>query len=168
MSLVQQFLGSKYSRCIIRRNSNPNRQLPAIAKGKASLGMESAPVPYVVVDCDMPPFDQNAARCDYIFVSNGKVGFLCPVEMTSGEKKASDAVKQLQASADLASQGIGKVDVSAFQPILVGALHERRRDVKGLRQAPRQQVRFRGRAYQIKSVVSGSRLVDAVDAAQAS
>ena len=170
MSLVKMFRGSEYRDCVVRECAGSSRAARGraarpVKKDGASFDLQGVPTPCIVIDCDKPPIDQHATRCDYIFAADGKAAYLAPIEMTSGRKKASVAVSQLQAGADIAAEIIVEARVSSFSPVLVGRLRETRRDVKGLRKIQRERIRFRGRRYPIGSLRSGGRLKDALHVA---
>ena len=87
MSVVKMFRDSEYNNCVACEYADSSRATRLIKKGAASFSLKDTPSPCVSLDCDLPPIDQNASRCDYIFAAGGKVGYVSPIEMTSGMKK---------------------------------------------------------------------------------
>ena len=166
MSLIDKFRDSEYGNCITHECPDSDCQIPPIKKDGATFSLKDTPVPYILVDCDKPPIDQNKTRCDFIFVANAQENCVCPIEMTSGKKTMGDAVSQLQAGSNLASRVIEGYTVSTFRPVLFG-------EVKGMNQKSRAdfksqrsnfgKIKFGGKKYPVRVVKGkGKRLADAL------
>ena len=158
MSFIQMFRASDYKACVTRERATSRRGAPPVKRHGASFGLDGVPAPYILIDCDEPPINQNATRCDFVFVADGNDGCIAPIEMTAGKKKTSDAVSQLRAGAELVAEVVHGRDVTVFRPVLVGRLKEKRQSKKGLRKSDRDRVLFGGRRYRVRSVANGGML----------
>ena len=161
MSLVSMFLSSKYKGCV-------SHQCPGsgcgdkIERDGAAFNLNGAPAPHILVDCDAPPCIESPAgalRCDYIFVADDEKTYIAPVEMTSGKKKLSEVVSQLQFGADLASRVVKGATVSVFQPVFVGELKDmdRREWARFKKQPKSKSVEFRGERYPVEIIGENKR-----------
>ena len=81
--------------------------------------MEGAPRLRVIVDLDCAVLGILGSRCDYLFVSRDEGGvWVVPIELKSGEVKASMVQEQLQGGAQFAQQFFTMEEPFNFVPIL--------------------------------------------------
>ena len=157
MSLLQALRDSRYRGCTQHECSRAGCAV-RVARGKASFTLEGTPVPHALIDCDMPPIDQQAPHCDYVFLASGGGGYAAPIEMTSGSKKLGTVVRQLQFGADLAAEVIQGGGEVRFRAVLVGRLRDLHRldQPKKLNgRAGRRPIKFRNRRYRV-DVIDGA------------
>ncbi len=139
-------------RCIVRR----------CHKEKCSVKLDDAPTLYLLVDFDKTgsPLGEHETRCDYLFVADGAPGWVVPMELTTGKKRPTKAVEQLQAGADIANkklpQNIG--ENVRFVPILVGKAKKHMRA-----EFKRKRIKFRGKTELIRRIGCGDALIKGLD-----
>ena len=110
-------------------------------KERCSVPLKDAPSPRVLIDLDHHSIaDQNARRCDYIFIGGSGSAWVAPMELKSGSPKAGEIVPQLQAGADIADGIVPRGAKVQFMPL---AIH-------GGRVAPREIKMFGNRANRVR------------------
>ena len=119
---------------------------------KRSLALTGAPTPNRVIDFDKQksPLSGSDKKPDYLFVSddNGRggasdkpTGLLAPIEMSTGNKPASQVKKQLQAGVDWLQDKLSDGVQPALLPIYCGLMSKSERINLN---KPRSMVAFRG------------------------
>ena len=89
-------------------------------KGRCTVSLRNAPEPRVLIDLDHSSIaDQNATRCDYIFIGGSDKVWVAPMELKSGSPKAGEIVPQLQAGADIADGIVPRGAKVQFMPLAV-------------------------------------------------
>ena len=135
-----------------------------LARGKlrkkgCSVSLTDAPTPSITIDMDKPqaPVGQHETKCDYIFIGGSGNVFLVPLELKRGKLDASDALKQLQAGANIAARIIPKRERVQFQPVAVcgGKFHRIDRH-----QLSQRKIRFRSQSSNVQLLRCGQRLID--------
>lgn len=130
-----------------------------LRKKGCSVSLKNAPTPSVTTDMDKPqaPVGQDETKCDYIFIGGSSNVFLVPLELKRSKLDASDALKQLQAGANIAdTRIIPKGEGVQFQPVAVcgGKIHRNER-----RRLSQRQIRFRGKHSNIQLLKCGDSLI---------
>ena len=138
-----------------------------LAKGKyrkkgCSVSLKDAPAPFVMIDMDKPqaPVRQDETKCDYIFIGGWVDVFLVPLELKRGKLDASDAVRQLQAGANIAATRIiPKREQVQFLPVAVcgGKFHRIERQ-----RLSQRKIRFKNQSSNVQLLRCGQRLIDAL------
>ncbi|MCY3627476.1 MAG: hypothetical protein OXG88_07545 [Gammaproteobacteria bacterium] len=87
------------------------------------MSMKSMPSPRLAIDLDKvgSPVDSNSTRCDFMVVAHDILNNICyflPVELKGESWKASQVVRQLQASSSDAERLISEEDQIRFIPVL--------------------------------------------------
>lgn len=81
----------------VKKAVPPDCQSPRCSKDGCSVSMKGAPRLRVIVDLDCAALGISGSRCDYLFVSKDESGvWVVPIELKSGEVKASKVEEQLQ------------------------------------------------------------------------
>ncbi len=122
-----------------------------LRKKGCSVPLKNAPTPSITIDMDKPeaPGEQNETKCDYIFIGGCDDVFLVPLELKRGKLDASDAVKQLQAGANIAADCIiPSCERVQFVPVAVCGKFPRAERNRLLRSSSR--IRFRGERFNIQ------------------
>ena len=118
-------------------------------KGRCTVSLRNAPEPRVLIDLDHPSIaDQNATRCDYIFIGGSDKVWVAPMELKSGSPNASQIVPQLQAGADIADGIVPRGAKVEFMPLAVfrgSGPHDARIFKKSA-----YQINFRSQSFEIK------------------
>ena len=133
-----------------------------LRKQGCSVSLAGAPTPSITIDMDKPqaPVKQNETKCDYVFIGGSSNVFLVPLELKRGKLDASDALKQLQAGANIADDRIipNGEDIQ-FLPVAVcgGKIHPAQR-----RRLLQSEIRFNNQSSNIKLLRCGQRLADAL------
>ena len=115
----------------------------------------------LLIDLDKPgaPVSKGLPKCDYLlFCSNKKETFcVAPIEMKSGNAKASEMASQLVAGAKIAMKLISKQPDTKFIPVATygGRLHKIEK-----RNFSNKTVTFYDKSYKIVLVRCGSKLID--------
>ena len=129
-------------------------------KEGCSVPLNRAPTPFILIDMDSPqaPVDQNATRCDYIFIGGSCSIWLVPMELKKGRPQASEVKGQLQAGADIAhTRIIPHREQVRFLPVVAhGGELRRAEHKKFLSDANR--VRFRNQRVRISLMRCGKPL----------
>lgn len=90
------------------------------SKGRCTVSLRNAPEPRVLIDLDHPSIaDQNATRCDYIFIGGSDKVWVAPMELKSGSPNVSEIAPQLQAGADIADGIVPRGAKVEFMPLAV-------------------------------------------------
>ena len=148
--------------------SQIRRKLPSecfatgrLRKKGCSVSLKNAPTPSVTIDMDKPqaPVGPDETKCDYIFTGGSSNVFLVPLELKKGKLDASDALKQLQAGANIAdTRIIPKGEGVQFQPVAVcGKFHRNERH-----RLSQRKIRFRGKHSNIQLLKCGDSLIKAL------
>ena len=126
------------------------------------MSLKGAPTPSIKIDMDnkKAPVGQDEAKCDYIFIGGSGNVFLVPLELKRGKLDASDALKQLQAGANIADDRIIPGDEQVqFLPVGVcgGKFHRAERE-----RLLQHKIRFRSQSSTVKLLRCGDPLTKAL------
>lgn len=131
-----------------------------------SLDLTGAPAPYALISLEHPtaPVLAGQQHCDYLFVGGDDENggpWVVPVELTTGRKRASEFLAQLNGGATVADRLLPAGIPHRFNPVAAyrRALH--RDDISDLRK-PANRVNFRGQRRQVQLVECSTRLADAL------
>ena len=130
-----------------------------------SLLLHQSPQPNVLISLEheASPAGVDEPRCDFLFVGgeDGDRGaWVAPIELTTGNKRASEFVTQLRAGAVIADRLLPQGVQTRFSPV---AVHDGLRPVESRNlKKPSNRVNFRGKSVAIQLVRCGSRLADAL------
>ena len=119
----------------------------------------------MIVDFDKPgaPVRGDGRKCDYLFIADGtqdEAGWIAPLELKKGALRASDAIGQLRAGAEVAEGLVPAGLQPAFRPtVAFGSIRKLERDA--LRE-PRNRVVFRGSSKAIRLMKCGDSLIKAL------
>lgn len=148
--------GSFDSRCIVTK----------CKRSSCALFLDDFPVNRVIVDFDVlpgSPLGPSEKKPDFLVVaaSSGNAAWVAPIEIKGSKVKVdvSDAVRQLQAGADIAEKHVtpGRAANIVFRPVLTGSSIP-----KAERSAlSKSKIRFHGMAEVVRHRRCGRRLVDA-------
>ncbi len=131
-----------------------------IDKNGCSVGLDSAPSPFLVVDLDHPaaPIKANSVKCDYLFVAQqGTTGlFVVPLELKSSRLNANKVSKQLQGGAKAAENLCKNWSALRFIPV---AAQGRKTHRKQFQDLAKKRVVFRNIKHAIVVMDCGSSLV---------
>ena len=120
-----------------------------IRKGRCSLSLGRIPSNRLIVDLDHPagPIGIHKRRCDYLFFAEvvGGKDWVAPIELKSGEIKASEVHGQLQSGALAVERLVPAKMTVRLVPIVAGSCHKAERKHLG-----RLKVTFRGSAKRIR------------------
>ena len=147
----------------IKRNlSNECLKKGKLTKEGCTVSLKGAPTPSIVIDMDneKAPVGQNETKCDYIFIGGCDDVFLVPLELKRGKLDASDAVRQLQAGANIAAARIiPKREGVQFLPVAFcdGKIHPDQR--QRLAQC---KIRFNNQNANVRLLRCKQRLADAL------
>ena len=127
-------------------------------KQRCSVHLDRLEQQRLIIDVDKIVPD-GESKCDYLFFSNRPL--IAPIEMKRGEVGASEALRQLQAGADLAHRLVKPKDLRCdLKPIVFSGRIDR---VERQRLKQRSHfVRYRGKMEEISLANCGSPLVDAL------
>ena len=133
-----------------------------LRKQGCSVSLTGAPMPSITIDMDEPqaPVGQDQTKCDYIFIGGSSNVFLVPLELKRGKLDASDALKQLQAGANIAAARIiPKHEQIQFLPVAVcgGKFHRAE-----IRQLSQRKIHFRSQSSNVQLLRCGQRLANAL------
>ena len=124
----------------------PACQTSRCGKDGCSVSMQGAPPLRVIVDLDCTALDISGSRCDYLFISEDEGGvWVAPIELKSGEVKASKVEEQLQGGAWFAQQFFTAEDQFNFVPVLAHGKSVHRLERNKLRWV---RIRLRGKIQQ--------------------
>ncbi len=116
------------------------------SKDRCSVSMKGAPPLRVIIDMDCTTLVISGSRCDYVFISEDENSvWVAPIELKSGEVKASNVEEQLQGGAQFARQFFTAKDQFNFVPVLAHGKSVHRLERNKLRQA---RIRLRGKIQQ--------------------
>ncbi len=133
-----------------------------LRKKGCSVSLKNAPTPSITIDMDNPqaPVGQDETKCDYIFIGGSGNVFLVPLELKRGKLDASDALKQLQAGANIAAARIiPKRERVQFQPVAVCGGKFHRIDRHRLSQ---RKIRFKNQNSNVQLLRCGDSLIKAL------
>ena len=149
----------------VRGRIDPECLVSSMRKEGCTVSLQGAPKERLIIDLDKPgaPVGGDGRRCDYLFIANGaqnETSWVAPLELKKGALRASDAVQQLQAGAEVAERLVPNGLRSAFRPtVAFGSIRKLERDAL---RAPRAKIAFRGRQEAIRLMKCGDRLVKAL------
>lgn len=143
--------------CRIVRNKVPQGAIhrTALKKNGCSLDQEGLPKDRLVIDLDKCGIKGHLRRADFLFVSEHSGGGVIPIEMKRGAPKATQAVQQLQAGAQVAESWIKSENVENFCALLVAGCLPRAESGKLRKMGT---VRFGNKVYRIQFLKCGSPL----------
>lgn len=133
-----------------------------LTKENCTVSLKGAPTPSITIDMDnkKAPVRQTETRCDYIFIGGSSNVFLVPLELKRGKLDASDALKQLQAGANIAAARIiPKGEQVQLLPVAVCGGKFHRAEIRRLSQ---RKIRFRSQSSNVQLLKCGQRLIDAL------
>ena len=149
----------------VRRKVDPACLVSGMRKAGCTVSLNDAPGERLIVDFDKrgAPVRGNGPNCDYLFVAEGvqgEAGWVAPLELKRGALRASEAVRQLRAGAEVAEQPVPGGLQPAFRPVAAyGSIHKLER--AALRER-RNRIAFRGRLEAVRLMTRGDRLTKAL------
>ena len=149
----------------VRTGTDPCCQTQRCSDSGCSLSLDRSPQPNVLISLEhkASPAAANGPHCDYLFVGGvdeNRGPWVAPIELTTGNKRASQFVAQLQGAAFIADRLLPQGIQIRFSPV---AVHDGLRPIESRNlKSPSSRINFRGKAVAIQLVRCGSRLVDAL------
>ena len=131
-------------------------------KDGCKVGLQGLQSNHIIVDmdCEALGIPDNQKRCDYLYVGENRKTQVVPIELKSGKvPSASDAVEQLQKSADQADGWLPPKLRFEFVPVLVHGGGTHREILKSLRSL---NVQFRGKLTRVKLLKCDDQLTTAL------
>ena len=151
MGLVDDVRARLPDECIVNR-----------ARGQGcAVSLSRAPRPYMLIDMDCRALNlsQNAARCDFIFVSD-EGNWIVPMELKRGKiDSGSQIVRQLTAGAEYADRVVPRRADVNFVPVAVHGGGNRRAEMDRIRAS---KISFRGKPVSVELLRCGQPLTAAL------
>ena len=149
----------------VRAGTDPRCHESRCRDSGCSLSLDQSPQPNVLIGLEhgASPTAVDEPRCDFLFVGgdDGNGGaWVAPIELTTGNKRASEFVTQLRGGAIIADRLLPQGIQPRFSPV---AVHDGLRPIESRNlKKPANRVNFRGKSVAIQVARCGSRLVDAL------
>ena len=126
------------------------------------MSLAAAPKPHLIVDFDKPgsPLGPHETRCDYLFVAEGDIGLVAPLELKRGRLHAREVVGQLQAGASAAEKLVPPEEPVKLRPV-VASSGRSKAEISRLK-AKGNRIRFHGRLEPVRLMSCGGPLVGAL------
>ena len=155
MTLLERVRLELDPECLVERGLN---------KEGCRVLLTNAPDPRLIIDFDKPgsPLAQEATRCDYLLVAEGRqrIAWIAPLELKRGELPAGQVVRQLRAGASVAEKLVPEGEPVRFRPVAASgsvSKHDRNklRDKKNM-------IRFHGHKEAVRLMSCGGPLIKAL------